>query len=160
MRTNRTRDEQHAISTVSKTLEACGHRLATDETITDKPDWVFSLDGVRIGAECTCINLEKLMKWSNSNRNLKQGKCYKIVFPYEPHFWIRKAVEEKEGRIQSYIQNSQADELWLLLHSDLAVPVALYECNDEMLNLMSLAASAIKSAFDQIWFIHNESGAE
>lgn len=159
MRVNRTQDEQYAISMVSSKLKACGHSLTTDETITDKPDWVFDLNGVCIGAECTCVNLERLMKWSNSTRNLNQGKCYKIIFPNEPHFWIKKAVEEKEQKIQSYSKNSHADEIWLLLHSDLASPIALYECNDNMLKLMSLAAAAINSAFDQIWFVHNENGA-
>jgi len=160
MRANRTKDEQCAINMVSRELEARDGRLTTDKAIKDKPDWVFDFNKVRVGAECVCINLEKLMKWSNSTQSLKFGRCYEVIFPNEPHLWVKKAIEEKEKKIESYIENSKADKIWLLLHSDLASPMALYECSDEMLKIMSLAASAINSRFDQIWFVHNERGAK
>lgn len=158
MRTTRTNSEIAAISSVSFTLTSSGAVIKTEDSITDKPDWVFQLDDIRIGAECTCINLEKLMKWNGSQKQLVPEKFYEITFPNEPHFWIKRAIEDKNSKIPDYIKRSSAHEVWLITHAEFGSGLALYECDASMIKLMKQAAAAVSSDFDRIWFVHPETG--
>lgn len=159
MRSIRKLDEVAAISAVSRVLKESGAQVVDDPAFTDKPDWVFELDGVRVAAECICINLEKLMEWNNSRRRLQQEKCYEIIFPVEPHLWIKKAIEAKVDKVAEYTLRSKSKEAWLIAHSDLDQGLPLFECNENMLRTMRDAAASLNSKFERIWFIHREFGA-
>jgi hypothetical protein len=159
MRPQRTREEQISINLVASYLRNDGYEVIEDFSVHDNPDWVFWLNGKRVAAECRMVSLEKLMKWNNSKRTLSPEKNYKITFPIEPHLWIKKAIEEKEVKIPQYLKNSDADEAWLIIHSDFTPGMALYECHDWMLEFMKLAAGAKVSEFKCVWFVHPEVGA-
>jgi len=159
MRSKRTREEQISINLVSKALKKPGKEVIEDANFHDKPDWVFSLDGMRVAAECRLVSIQELMRWNNRKRDLLPEKNYKITFPIEPHLWIRKAIEDKASKIPEYLKNSQAEEAWLIVHSDFTPGMALYECHDWMLELMRLAAAATVSKFQSVWFVHPEVGA-
>ena len=159
MRNQRKPEEQIAINLVSAALREAGNEVIEDTNFCDKPDWVFSINGKRVAAECRLISIEKLMEWSNCKRKMLPDKNYKITFPLEPHIWIKKAIEDKEGKISEYLNNSSSEEAWLITHSDFKAGISLYECNDWMLNLMKSAAAAVTSEFRSIWFVHPEAGA-
>jgi hypothetical protein len=159
MRNQRTREEIAVINLVSETLRQAGHEVIEDTNFHDKPDWVFSLNGKRVAAECRLISLQELMKWSNSKRTMIPEKNYKIIFPIEPHLWIKKAIEDKKDKIPEYLKNSSAEEVWLITHADFTAGLTLYECSIWMLDVMRSAAASIISEFSSIWFVHPESGA-
>ena len=159
MRQSRTSHELAAINMVKKILSNSNIHATDDSSIIDSPDWVFEVDGRRFAAECTCINLERLMSWSNTKRELIPDKGYKVTFPNEPHFWIKKAIEDKEGKIPNYLANSNAEEIWLITHSEFDSGLSLYECNDTMLEGVSRAAASLDSQFSRIFFVHSEAGA-
>jgi len=160
MRAVRTPDEQAAIDAVAKALRREGNAVEDDQAFSDRPDWVFSLNGTRIAAECRCINLEALMKWGNDTRRLVPGKCYEIVIPNEPHLWLQQAVLEKEPKAEEYRANSHAEQLWLIAHSELRTPLPFFPCDEPTLALLKQAAAAIRSSFDCLWFVHADCGAQ
>lgn len=159
MRNQRTREEKVVINLVSEALRKGGHEVIEDTNFHDKPDWVFSLNGRRVAAECRLVSLQELMRWSNSKRTMIPEKNYKIIFPIEPHLWIKKAIEDKKDKIPEYLKNSCAEEVWLITHADFPAGLTLYECSIWMLDVMKSAAAAIISEFSSIWFVHPESGA-
>jgi hypothetical protein len=159
MRAARTPDEQDAIDAVTNLLRRRGNPVEEDPTFTDRPDWVFSLCGTRIGAECRCINLQALMKWGNDTARLIPCRCYEIIIPFEPHLWLQRAILDKESRAQEYRANSDADQLWLVAHSELRTSLPFFPCNDMILSLLRQAAAAIESSFDCVWFVHPDCGA-
>jgi len=159
MREARRQDEQIAINMVERRLTDQGNEVIEDTSITDNPDWVFSLNGRRIAAECRCINLEAIMEWGNSRISLVHNKCYEIIIPNEPHFWLFRAVKDKESKVKKYKSNSGSEEVWLIAHSELPGGLPFFECDEATLQLLKQAASAIESSFDCIWFVHSECGA-
>jgi len=159
MRPQRTLEEKIVINLVSETLRKEGHDIIEDTDFHDKPDWVFSLNGKKVAAECRHIGLEELMKWSNSKRTMIPEKNYKVIFPVEPHLWIKEAIKDKKDKVPEYLKNSNAEEAWLITHADFTAGVSLYECSSWMLDVMKSAASANISEFSSIWFVHPESGA-
>ncbi|PSB24515.1 hypothetical protein [Stenomitos frigidus] len=158
MRNQRTREEQIVINLVHDALCETGNEVIEDAKFHDKPDWVFSLNGKRVAAECRLIGLQELMKWSNCKREMKPDRNYKITFPLEPHLWMKKAIEDKEGKVTEYLHNSGSEEAWLITHSDFKVGICLYECDSRMLELMKSSAAAIGSRFSNVWFVHPEAG--
>ena len=159
MRAKRTRDEVAAISQVTASLREAGHSVVEDLTFTDRPDWVFELDGRRIAADCSSVTLEQLMKWAKSKRQLVPGRCYKITFPVEPHLWIKRLLESKSSKVGHYLARARAQEAWLIAHSDFEPGFSFFESTAERLQLMRDAAAALVTQFDCVWFVHGESGA-
>lgn len=159
MRNQRTREEQIVINLVSNVLLEEGNEVVEDIRFHDKPDWVFSLNGKRVAAECSLIGLEELMKWSNCKRKMIPEKIYKVTFPVEPHLWMKTVIERKERKVPDYIKNSDSEEAWLITHSDFKVGLSLYECTSWMLELMKSAAAATATKFSSVWFVHPETGA-
>lgn len=157
MRKIRTSDEMIAIDLMRQFLsENTNYVLIDDENITDSPDWVFHLNNTRrIGAELRHLSIERVMKWCNSKRKLEKEKFYEIIIPNEPHFWLKKAIEDKNEKVDEYKSSSQSDEIWLILHTDLSgAAFPFFECNDETIRLLIQAAGSINSNFSRIYFIY------
>ncbi|UBF27912.1 hypothetical protein K9N68_08445 [Kovacikia minuta CCNUW1] len=87
MRDQRTREEKIVINLVRNELCKAGNEVIEDNVFHDRPDWVFSLNGKRVAAECRLIGLQELMKWSNCKREMLPDKNYRVTFPLEPHLW-------------------------------------------------------------------------
>lgn len=151
-------DDQKAINSVYGALKSQGKALIEEPAFDDNPDWVFELEGRRIAADCTCINLEQIMKWSRSERRLEPGKQYEIKFAFEPHYWIAKAVEDKEPKIAQYKKNSGAEEVWLIAHSEFDGQ-PLYECKQPAIDIMRDAVRSLNTSFARVWFVHSEYGS-
>ena len=158
MRPNRSPDEHSAIEAVRFALHAEGHVTADDGSFTDRPDWVFRLDDARVGAECTCINLEQLMAWQGRKAARIVGKHYEVRFANEPHLWVKKALEAKNSKVKEYVRRANCSAVWLILHSEFS-PFPLFACSPEMLALMRAAAASVHSDFEAVWFVHAELGA-
>jgi len=157
MRLKRTNAEEWAIGLMKDELEKQGYSIKTNNEITDSPDWAFKLNSENIAAECTYINPELLMEWSNQNKPSTPNIYYNSTFAFEPHYWVQKAVEAKEGKISKYLKNAEAKKAWLILHGNIDEPYEWYDCDNRMIEIMNQAARAIQPKFDQIWFLHSES---
>ena len=157
MRNKRTNAEEWAIRLMTEELSRLGHLVVSDNSITDKPDWAFSLDGKKVAADCRNINPERLMRWSNTTSEVRTSNTYdNAVFPLEPHLWVQKSVEEKEEKIGVYLSEAKASEAWLILHSCVDEPYEWFDCNEDLLRTMTQAARAIQPTFDQIWYVHTD----
>jgi len=141
---------------MKSSLASTGNDVLDDDSVQDRPDWVFQLNGERIGAECTCINLQQLMKWSRKKSWYELGKHYEVQFGNEPHLWVKKAIESKNPSVSTYKQRAKAESIWLLLHTEFT-PFTLFACTKPMLALMRAVASAIQSDFEAVWLVHAES---
>lgn len=150
-------DEQAAISAVFEALTQEGRNPIEDTSIEDNPDCVFEIGDIRIASDCTNINLEALMKWSNSTRRLLPEKQYEIKFALEPHYWVRNSISGKESRIPTYRENGGASEVWLIIHA-LEVP-ELFDCTDTTIAIMRDAVRHIQPEFDEVWFMHKDYSA-
>lgn len=158
MRHRRSSDEAAAIEEVRSALSAAGHMVIDDEAITDNPDWVFDIDGWRVAAECTCINLPRLMEWAGYGKRRELGKHYEVRFANEPHLWVKRAIEAKDPKIGVYKERARCDAVWLVMHSDFSA-MPLFGCSPRMLGLMRAAAGAVIHRFETVWFVHPEAGA-
>lgn len=159
MRSHRTAEEIEAISRMKSALASTGNDVRDDDSVQDRPDWVFQLNGERVGAECTCINLQQLMKWSRQTSRYQLGKYYEVRFGNEPHLWVKKAIESKNPSVSTYKLRAKAESIWLLLHTEFTA-FAFFACAEPMLTLMRAAASAIQSDFEAVWLVHAESGPQ
>ena len=158
MRDRRSPDEAAAIERMRCALTSSGHVVSDDIEITDRPDWVFEFDGRRVAAECTCVNLPQLMKWAGYRDRRYDGKHYEVRFAYEPHLWVKTAIESKSAKIGGYKHRAQCEEIWLVMHSEVTA-LPLFGCSSATLALMRAAAAATVSGFDAVWFVHAEAGA-
>ena len=147
-------DEQSSISAVFDALRKEGQEPVEDRTITDNPDCVFQLVDERVAADCTNINLEAVMKWSNSTKRLVPDEQYEIKYALEPHYWIRLSIEEKEPKIDQYKQNGKADKMWLITHALENPPLS--DCSDSVIAIMTDAVRHLSPDFDEIWFSHTD----
>ena len=157
MRVKRSRDESAAIELMRSALALSGHVVRDITDIIDRPDWVFELDGRRVGAEFTGVNLQPLMEWANY-KHREDRKHYEVRFANEPHLWAQKAILDKNRHVPDYKQRSEASEIWLVMHAEFA-RLPLVACSDEMLAVMRAAVAATPSDFDAVWFAHSEAGA-
>jgi hypothetical protein len=116
MRLEQTPGEVLAIKALANYLSDRGTRPAYAIDIKDSPDALFYVDGVVVAIECRYVASPELMQFKG-RRNLEADVAYEVVIPYEPHLWVKNAVEEKDKNIEKYVSNTAADEAWLLLHS-------------------------------------------
>ena len=123
---------------------------------TDKPDLVLDIDNKRIGCELTMITVEKLMKWSNTNKKLEHDHMYSITIPYEPHMWIQKSISEKNKKIDSYVSNANLDECWLLLHCGSNSFNWFYKNEDYLLEVYRYFSSNMNQKFSKILFLYRD----
>ena len=158
MRVQRAPDESAAIERMRGALASSGYVVSDDTAITDRPDWVFELDGRRVAAECICVNLPQLMKWAGHKDRREDGRHYEVRFANEPHLWVKTAIQAKDPKVEDYKHRANCSEIWLVMHSEFTV-LPLFECSHEMLELMRAAAAATESRFDAVWFVHAEVGA-
>ena len=150
----RRQDEQAAIDLVFHALHEEGRNATEDASINDNPDCVFEIGDTRIAADCTNLNLEAFMKWSNSRKRFEPEKQYEIKFALEPHYWVRNSINEKKPKIPRYRKNARADEVWLIVHA-LENP-ANFDCTDTTIAIMTDAVRHIQPEFEEIWFVHKD----
>lgn len=153
MRATRTPDEELAIDYLRSFLEK-GQSIVDDGSITDKPDWVFLLNKKRVALECSLLGIEKVFEWSNYKGKIL-GKNYKITYYFEPHLWVQKILEKKNGLASGYKTRAEADQTWLLIHSE---KQPSFEWNSTASLLMQCGINLVGSNFDEIWFCHPRFG--
>lgn len=92
------------------------------EGITDKPDLALRFDGKTIGVELSQVPSSYIVRHFHTalgppkyKSNVVLGEL--LVFPFEPHRWVHKVLEDKRRKIPAYRQRIGADEMWLVLHS-------------------------------------------
>ncbi len=146
------------IDIMTKYLEFLEHSVITDPTLTDKPDWVFDLDGNRIGAELTCLTVERVIKWSRTTKPKNLTKPTAVTYFLEPHWWVRKAIEAKRNQANLYRQRASTETAWLVVHSEFEWPFAFFPLDEFTLELMRKGAASTHSDFDEIWFAHATDG--
>ena len=161
MRKSRTYAENFAISEISSFLTKLGHNVKTKDDITDKPDWVFSLDNKIIAAECTYLTVEKFMQWNNQEFPI-DGKAHEIVIPVEPHIWMEKILKSKAKKIPQYKANAGASEVWLILHTD-PIYLCLLETRNEvqersLIHPLAMTATILRDqhSFSRIWLVRKQ----
>lgn len=147
-------DEQAAIGLVYDALQKEGRKAVEDVSFDDNPDCVFEIGDSRIAADCTNLNLEAFMKWSNSRKRFEHEKQYEIKFALEPHYWLRNSIDEKREKIEKYREEACSDEVWLIVHA-LEDPTN-FDCNETTIAIMTDAARYLQPSFDEIWFVHKE----
>ncbi len=82
------------------------------------------------------------------------------VFPFEPHRWAYEVISKKEKKVQTYRDNLDADEVWLVMHGSSSTtdwPMSGSEKRssrkaEELLLRFGSAAHA--NSFDRIYFIY------
>ncbi len=153
MRKTRTKNEQLAIDAVKSVLKENLFSVIDDLDVVDKPDWVFAIDGKKIAADCCHLSMERAMSWSKTIKRLKHGKAYEIIIPNEPHIWLRQTIENKQKRIKEYTDRSGAQEVWLIVHSDL-LEFPFFEFDSVTIDLLKRSAASMDSSFSKIWFVY------
>ena len=154
MRKVRTEDEKFAIAHLKAFLERKSP-IEDDDTITDKPDWVFSFNKQKIAVECSLLGVKSIFEWLNYKGRISE-KNYKLTYYFEPHLWIQKILEKKAGLALDYKKRANSDQVWLLIHTEKEFP--FFDMNASALWLMQSNDQLNKSNFDEIWFCHTTFG--
>lgn len=86
----------------------------------DNPDYLFELDGKTVCAEATGIPSNRVIRYYHRKFKVRSepplsGK--EVVFAFEPHMWVREAIQSKRARSRTYMSETKADECWLILHA-------------------------------------------
>lgn len=155
----RTTHEMFAIESLRGLLENKGYDLTDDHSITDAPDWSFSLNNEKIACECSLLSLEKVMRWSHKKRVFERDKIYQIKIPNEPHLWLAQILAKKSPKVPRYKASSNSTKAWLVVHTEAPPMYPLFKGNESTRKMLAFAASNLEHNFDQIWLVHSESGA-
>jgi hypothetical protein len=152
MRKDQTKAEQIALRLLASTLTAKGTRPMYSPDITDSPDALFVVENAVVAIECRYIAHPKLLEFLG-RRDLKPNVPYEVVVPREPHFWVRDAINDKNGNIDKYMKNTGATEAWLLLHSSTMHSMLSGGEGDEVFKeMLVLGTQMVEHRFKRIWF--------
>jgi hypothetical protein len=132
--------------------------IQEDPTVIDSPDALFIINGVRHAIECRCINETRLMEWSNTKIEKVIGRRYEIRVPWEPDIWVLKSVMEKENKAKIYLENSHADDIWLVLHTSPPPEIPFFDLDEETIKFLKSGCNLKRHSFARIFLCHNESG--
>lgn len=128
-----------------------------ERDLADKPDLLFQFKNLSIGCECTQIPPERIYKYVHSRfKELSKSKeaiAIRVVWPQEPHEWVKEAILKKDAKIELYRKNSNSDRCWLLIHTPLSEQdnTVRYR-NPSIMELIFLAANKTKHKFERIYF--------
>lgn len=155
MREHRTKSEQKAIDALKKMLVERGKNVSEDEKIKDKPDAVLIVEGIRVAVECRILSPEMLMYYHGVKR--EPDKLYQLFLPREPHVWIGRSIEAKNGKIKEYKERGESEEAWLVVHVGFAtgVRVGRLEASWEVVGY-AYGTYKTDNNFDRIYVVHEQ----
>lgn len=140
--------------------------LFIDREVNDKPDLLFSFNNIRAGCECVQIPPGRIYKYVHTrfkelNKEGESSAAVKVVWPQEPHSWMKEVIETKAKNIRQYKLNSAADKMWLLVHTPLSEKdnTIRYK-NKTTIELLKFAATNSKHKFDRIYFWDPHNGIQ
>lgn len=135
-----------------------------DQAIFDCPDAVIEAEGRRIAVELTQIPskyiIRQLHKRPPGAAKVGVASGVRTVYPYEPHQWVWRAIQEKRKNSRSYAKRVRANESWLAIHThttrdDWPVFKAKSGSADNFnISAMRFGASNAQDSFDRVIFIH------
>lgn len=128
-----------------------------ERELADKPDLLFQFKSDTIGCECTQIPPGRIYKYVHTRfKELSKSKeaiAIRVVWPLEPHEWVKEAILKKVFKIESYKKNSNSNKIWLLIHTPLSEQDnSVRYKNPSIMELIYLAANNTKHKFDRIYF--------
>lgn len=153
-------DETLACNKLLDYLASSGHVVVEDFDHVDKPDLVITVDGRKVGCELTEITVGKLKEWHRHKDSIELAsqKKYELVVPIEPHMWIQRSLRDKAEKYDSYIDNADISECWLLLHCGDVESEWFIPFDEKILFIFRFYASAMNVPFAKVFFLNcNES---
>ena len=155
MRDERTPDEAWAIVELKKHLYRTDPGWKEDEKITDKPDLVLEKKGIRVSCELSTVGLKEWYQWKNDPRmKLDTDELDSFIVPREPNIWLRNVINSKNPKIQSYHDNSNSAEAWLVVHGSLMSPYDLFVLDKEYdIPLLQSTSKSTKHDFTRIYVV-------
>jgi hypothetical protein len=129
-----------------------------DESITDDPDFVFEHESKRIGVEFSHITIPQLMEWAARKQydDLEHDARYIITIPIEPHMWVQKVLRDKNVLYEKYINSSDLDECWLLLHQGDNGRKWFIPKDEKLILVLKIYASNFATKYKRILYLHQE----
>ena len=155
-RKDRTPEENWAIKALTNHLEHTEGNVSEDDTITDAPDFVFSINDRRIACEFRLLAWGEIMKWYRQKKEYKKDVKYVIKIPIEPNFWMNYILDEKNGKIPDYLTNSKAKECWLAVHTSHLFWENFTTNYELIVKMFADSCSTHFHDFDRVYFICSE----
>ena len=153
-------DEALACNKLLDYLASEGHVVVEDSDHVDKPDLVINIDGKKVGCELTEITVGKLKEWHKHKDSIQLAsqEKYELVVPIEPHMWIQRSLQDKARKYESYFDNTDISECWLLLHCGDVMGEWFIPFDEEILFIFRFYTSAMNVPFTKVFFLNcNES---
>lgn len=148
VRQKRKRIEDTIIKVFLDHLKTINLNPIVDESVRDKPDLVFELNGSRVGCELTTLTRKDFEEWVRHRGEI--GKPRVLRVSNEPELWLKERIEEKDLKRDEYVTLRDLDALWLILH----VGVFPAFGNDEVtLRRLKWLCQETEHRFEEIWFI-------
>lgn len=157
MRKTETPVERASLELLARHLAAAagGPRLVEDR-VFDKPDGLFRTEVLTFACECTQIPPSYIYRHfagKDKNDPRESGAIKSTCWPLEPHIWIRDAIAAKSQLAQSYKSSTNADEVWLLIHTPPKSGRDFVDLDKEWIRrAISFGASARTHSFDRIYY--------
>lgn len=153
MRPERTLMENMSIKTLLSFIRSCNQEVEIDNSITDSPDALITIEGKKISVECRNFFPAEILKLPGINAP-KEGCFFEAVIPLEPHLWVRNAIREKQKKIGHYKDKTNCSEVWLLIHPPYFTNLGMEKSGPEgdIPNLLYFGAQNIEHGFDRIFY--------
>lgn len=163
-RPNRRKEEIVTESALLNDLREGGHKVEkVDREIEENPDSAFRVDDITVACDCTQIPPHRIFKWVHTQfeHDSPAPNAATVVWPEEPHSWVREAIDNKLHHAEGYRANVEADEVWLLIHTPIRDSQIFVrgKVNWEA-QMLRFGASSIDHNFDRIYFWEPRSGVQ
>jgi hypothetical protein len=116
MRPDRTSSEQAAIDALVAAIRSHGTTVEEVPGITDKPEAALVIGGSIVAVECRRFMLQDMMRHYSLTSRIDGTRI--AYLPLEPHAWVYKAIQAKNGKIPEYLARTHSNRAWLLLHTE------------------------------------------
>ncbi len=160
-RQNRSPDEKWAIKLLLSSLMGKSDDWQEEPgSPTDRPDLTLTgPNGIRVACEITQVGLSKWFQWQNDKRFQAQVDVLaEYNVPREVDIWLEKAIDKKLHNLSNYKNESNANEVWLLVHGGIN-PIFDFFVLDQSYDIPLLvkAAKNENSKFDRIYVASSRS---
>jgi hypothetical protein len=154
VRSGPTDEEMVAGEALRSRFEADGIQVTGFEH-SDRPDLRMNLDGVPYGIELVQIPSKKIMQLVHSRidflHNRAGKKVVQLVWPIEPDYWVKTAIEDKQKKLGAYRKRVGSERVSLLIHTPAKGDIYTLSSKEEV-ELMQSAANHTSHGFDAIYF--------
>ncbi|MBE0547336.1 MAG: hypothetical protein IH627_06740, partial [Rubrivivax sp.] len=133
-----------------------------NDRVSDKPDGLFQTESSLFACECTQIPPSYIYRHfagKDKSQSRPEGEIKSVCWPLEPHIWVRDAIIAKQKLIDSYQVRTNADEVWLLIHTPPKSGRDFVDLDKSWISdAISLAATSYAGRFDRIYYasFHND----